>query len=141
MQARFGRGVGMLDIACADGVPASRRDRNRFAVGRRLPNPRVRDGGRLHQHLAPRGFTWVARGGAGEEHPGPGDPEWSGIPVVFLPDAHLVDPLAPAGPAPVVLVRHGRHIAATGRTVTSVLSARPAPVVRCATGSSSLRRP
>ncbi|MFF1272074.1 FAD-dependent monooxygenase [Streptomyces marokkonensis] len=140
VRTRFGRGVGMLDIAYAGGESADG-DRTPFAVGRRLPNPLLRGGGRLHQHLAPRGFTWVARGRAGEEHPGPDDPRWSGVPVVFLPDTRLVDPPAPAEAAPVVLVRPDRHIAATGRTVTSVLSAEPTPMVLCATGSSSLRRP
>ncbi|MFI8093882.1 FAD-dependent monooxygenase [Streptomyces sp. NPDC086080] len=137
VRSRFGRGVGMLDIAYADGTSADR-DRTPFAVGRRLPNPLLRAGGRLHRHLAPRGFTWVVRGNAGEEHPEPDDPRWSGVPVVFLPDTRLVDPPAPAEDASVVLVRPDRHIAATGRTVTSVLAARPTPMVRCATGSSSL---
>lgn len=136
VQGRFGRGVGMLDIAYAGDGPGDGGERAPFAVGHRLPNPRTSDGARLHQRLAPDGFTWVVRGRAGEGHPGPGDPGWSGIPVVFLPEAP-----APEGQPAVVLVRPDRHIAATGRTVASVLSARPTPVVRCATGSSPLRRP
>ncbi|MFD1657508.1 FAD-dependent monooxygenase [Streptomyces caeni] len=132
VQARLGRGVGMLDIAYDLGSPAAGTDGTPFAVGRRMPNPRLRSGGRLHQRLAPLGFSWVARGRAGEAHPDSGDPRWAGIPVLFLTDEDLVDLPGPAGAASVVLVRPDRHIAATGRTPASVLSAAQTSVLLCA---------
>jgi 2-polyprenyl-6-methoxyphenol hydroxylase-like FAD-dependent oxidoreductase len=121
VQSRLGRGVGMLDIAYADGdgeaAPGAP-----FAAGRRLPNPRLHGGGRLHGTLAPQGFTWVVRGRPGDLPPEPRDPRWAGIPAVLLPDDELADPLPPGGPGPVVLVRPDRYIAGAGATAESVLA-------------------
>ncbi|MBC2907412.1 FAD-dependent monooxygenase [Streptomyces cupreus] len=130
VQSRFGRGVGMLDIAyCTDSSTVG----GTLAVGRRMPNPRLGSGVRLHHRLAPLGFSWVARGRPGETHPDSGDPRWAGIPVVFLPDEELEDLPGLTEAAPVVLVRPDRYIAATGRSPASVLSAVETPILLYAT--------
>lgn len=131
VQARFGRGVGMLDIAYRAGSRGPGAARGLFAAGRRLPNPPVGGGGRLHQQLAPLGFSWVVRGRPGETHPHDGDPAWAGIPAFFLPDHDATDPPSPGESAPVVLVRPDGYIAAVGETPGSVLSAGRARMLLC----------
>ncbi|MFG2563579.1 FAD-dependent monooxygenase [Streptomyces sp. NPDC048496] len=130
VQARFGRGVGMLDITYGSPSPAAGAAPT---VDRRMPNPQLRNGGRLYHRLAPLGFSWIARGRPGEMHPDSGDPRWAGIPVVFLPDEELEDLPGLAEVAPVVLVRPDRYIAAIGRSPASVLSAVESPVLLYAT--------
>lgn len=123
VQARFGRGVGMLDIAYPGGPSGPGAARSPFAPGRRMPNPRLRSGERLYQHLTPLGFSWVVRGRPGDAHPHNGDPRWAGIPLAFLPDHELADLPGLAESAPVVLVRPDRYIAAVGQTPGAILSA------------------
>ncbi|MCC9738852.1 FAD-dependent monooxygenase [Streptomyces sp. MNU89] len=126
VQARLGRGVGMLDIGYPDGGPAAGRTGRgvRTAAGRRLPNPVLRDGGgRLHQRLAPLGFTWVVRARPGETWPAGDDRAWAGIPVVFLSEEEWAGLSRPGTAAPVILVRPDRYIAGAGSTAASVLSA------------------
>lgn len=111
VQARLGRHVGMLEIAYPDSPLVA-------AAGGRLPNPELRAGGRLHHRIDHVGHTWVVRERQGETPPDPHDPRWAGLSLVYLPDGSLVE--APAGLAPVVLVRPDRYIAAAGETVESV---------------------
>ncbi|MBQ0986785.1 FAD-dependent monooxygenase [Streptomyces sp. F63] len=127
VQARLGRGVGMLDIGYRDGGPggAGTGRGARPAAGGRLPDPVLRDGRRLHQRLAPRGFTWVVRTRPGETWPAGDDRAWAGIPAVFLSEEEWAGLTGPGrgAAAPVILVRPDRYTAGAGSTAASVLSA------------------
>ncbi|MZE77664.1 hypothetical protein GTY57_11775, partial [Streptomyces sp. SID5475] len=79
--------------------------------------------GRLHQRLAPLGFTWVVRARPGETWPPGDDRAWAGIPVVFLSGEEWAGLSGPGTAAPVILVRPDRYIAGAGSTAASVLSA------------------
>ncbi|NBM19457.1 FAD-dependent monooxygenase [Streptomyces sp. GC420] len=123
VQARLGRGVGMLDIAYRDGSSAEHARDALFAPGRRMPNPPLRGGERLHQRLDPLRHTWVVRGLPAEAWPGAWHPGWAGFPVVFLSEEEWAElPGAQTAP-PVVLVRPDRYTAGAGRTPEDVLSA------------------
>ena len=119
VQARLGRGVGMLEIAYPDS-PLVALAAGGVGVGRRMPNPRLRAGGRLHQRLDPFGHTWVLQGRPGEVAPDPNDPWLAGLPLVFLPDGSLDE--HPRDLARVVLVRPDRYVAAAGDTAEAVWS-------------------
>ncbi|MEU4682764.1 FAD-dependent monooxygenase [Streptomyces xinghaiensis] len=125
VQARLGRGVGMLDIGYRNGGPAEGGTGRGVhpAAGHRLPNPVLRDGRRLHQRLAALGFTWVVRARPGETWPPGDDRAWAGIPVVFLSDEEWTGLSGPGTAPPVVLVRPDRYTAGAGSTAASVLSA------------------
>jgi 6-methylpretetramide 4-monooxygenase / 4-hydroxy-6-methylpretetramide 12a-monooxygenase len=81
VRARLGRHVGMLEVGyrhgplVAGGAPAA---------GRRMPNPPLHDGGRVHERLDPRRPTWVVRGHPDQQIDN--DPHWSAMPVCYLPD-------------------------------------------------------
>lgn len=118
IQARLGRQVGMLETAYhserATGASA----------GRRMADPELRSGGRLHPRLSDRSHTWVAWVRPDEPAPDPDDATWRGLPVLLLTDGVL----APAQPWPdeserVALVRPDRYVAATGRTPEAIWSA------------------
>ncbi|NKZ03723.1 FAD-dependent monooxygenase [Actinomadura latina] len=116
VQARLGRRVGMLDTAY--------RNRVLSAAGRRMPNPELRDGGRLHQRLGALGHTWVAWVASGEPLPDPADARWRGLPVLPVTRTSLADGQPwPDDAERVVLVRPDRHVAAAGRTPEAVWSA------------------
>ena len=119
VQARLGRGVGMLEIAYPDS-PLVALAAGALGAGRRMPNPRLRYGGRLHQRLNPLAHTWVVCGRPGEAPPDPADPRLAGLPLVFLPDGALAE--SPRDLARVVLVRPDRYIAAAGDTAEAVWS-------------------
>lgn len=120
VQARFGRGVGMLEIAYGrDSTPAG--TARGALTGCRMPNPCLGAGGRLYDRLAPLGFTWVVFEGSGMTRPDVSDPRWLGIPVVFVPSSNLEKISGPIGLASVVLVRPDRYIAAAGETPEAVL--------------------
>lgn len=118
IQARLGRQVGMLETAYRSGPAAG------VSAGRRMPNPELRSGGRLHPRLSDRSHTWVAWVRPDEPVPDPDDAKWRGLPVLLLTESVL----APAQPWPdeterVALVRPDRYVAATGRTPEAVWSA------------------
>ena len=122
-QARLGRAVGMLDI----GYPNSPRVHAATmppGAGLRMPNPALRGGGRLHQMLNPLGHTWIVHGRPGTAASDPSDPWWAGLPVVFLSDDQLTEPLTGLGR--VILVRPDGYIAATGAIAESAWSQLPA---------------
>ncbi|MEU1921030.1 FAD-dependent monooxygenase [Streptomyces albogriseolus] len=121
VQARFGRGVGMLDIAYRDSSSSPGAARGLFTPGGRMLNPHLGSGGRLYQHLSPLGFTWIVRRRPGDTHPQHGDPRWAGTSVFFLPDHELTDLPELTTAAPVVLIRPDRYIAAFGETPESIL--------------------
>ncbi|QMV21309.1 FAD-binding protein [Streptomyces sp. SCUT-3] len=120
VRARLGRDVGMLETAYPDNPPAVLAGSS-GAAGRRMPDPLLRGGGRLHRLLDPLGFTWVVRGRPGEAPPDPAAPRWAGVRVVLLPDDALAERLRlPAGTGRVLLVRPDRCVAAEGATAESV---------------------
>ncbi|MGW7408187.1 FAD-dependent monooxygenase [Streptomyces sp. NPDC054833] len=135
VQARFGRGVGMLDIAYRSDSSPLGAARGPLTAGRRMPNPRIGSGERLYQRLSPLGLSWVVRGRPGETHPHHSDPRWAGIPVHFLPDHELMDLPELTTTAPAVLVRPDRYIAAVGQNLAP--AAQPIPPRRWATKSGS----
>lgn len=115
VQARLGRGVGMLDTAYRNGVLS--------AAGRRMPDPELRDGGRLHQRLGALGHTWVTWVGPDEPPPDPADSRWHGLPVLPVTRSSLAEGQPwPDDTERVVLVRPDRHVAAAGRTSEAVWS-------------------
>ncbi|HEX6967289.1 MAG TPA: FAD-dependent monooxygenase [Micromonosporaceae bacterium] len=114
VQARLGRGVGMLEIAYRGG-PLAAAD---TLAGKRMPNPRLRDGGRLHRRLDPLVHTWVVHRRPGGPALDPDDPRLAGLPVVQLPDAAFAEPVR--GLPRVTLVRPDRYVAAAGNTVEDV---------------------
>ncbi|HEX5597983.1 MAG TPA: FAD-dependent monooxygenase [Micromonosporaceae bacterium] len=116
IQARLGRGVGMLDI----GYPDSPLVGPAAGAGRRLANPTLRTGGRLHQRLDPLGYTWVIQGCPDDVAPNPEDPGLAGLPLVFLPPGSFGEPAPDL--ARVVLVRPDRYVAAAGDTAEAVWS-------------------
>ncbi|EST18462.1 FAD-dependent monooxygenase [Streptomyces roseochromogenus] len=121
-QARLGRGVGMLDIGYPNSPLANAAPMSPGA-GLRMPNLALRAGGRLHQRLNPLGHTWIVHGRPGSTASDPSDPWWAGLPVVFLPDDQLTEPLT--GLARVTLVRPDGYIAATGAIAEAVWSQLP----------------
>lgn len=116
VQAKLGRTAGMLELAYSDGSLATAAD-----AGRRLANPELRAGGRLHDKLSHAGWSWVVWGRSGQTPPDPEAARWCGTPVVFLPDKMLTQT---AGQIPdskrVVLVRPDRYVAGAGPTPESV---------------------
>ncbi|MFE9098647.1 FAD-dependent monooxygenase [Streptomyces sp. NPDC007264] len=123
VQARLGRGVGMLDIGYRDG-PLARTTTSR-AAGRRLPNPRLALGGRLHERLSGNGYTWIVTGRADERAPDAAAAEWGEIPMVYLDHQALAEPLH--GLDRVTLVRPDGHVAATAATADAVRAQLPVP--------------
>jgi 6-methylpretetramide 4-monooxygenase / 4-hydroxy-6-methylpretetramide 12a-monooxygenase len=116
VRARLGRHVGMLEVEyrrgplVAGGAPVA---------GRRLPNPPLRDGGRVHERLDPRRPTWVVRGRPDEQVGG--DPHWSNMPVFYLPDEPDEGAGRDLGRLPrVTLVRPDGYILAGGQASEAV---------------------
>lgn len=116
VQARFGRQVGMLEVSYRRG---SRKLGTSVAPGDRMPNPRLRTGGHLHQCLDPISHTWVIWGRPAEPAPDSHDPRWRGLPIVFLTDEALAEAVASV-PAVVTLVRPDRIVAAAGESADAV---------------------
>lgn len=117
VQARLGRGVGMLENAYDSGplvAPAA------SCSGRRMPNPALRDGGRLYQRLDRGGHTLVVRQRPGEPDPAIDAPGLAGVPLVVLPHDALAEPAADL--PPVTLVRPDRYVAVAGNSVDEVYS-------------------
>lgn len=108
VQARLGRDVGMLNLSYAR---ASGRRGTGWSVGQRLPNPRLRQGGRMFDLLSGNGFTWMVRG---DGVPDPSAAHWMGLPVIAVPDSDLVGADTARCDARVVLIRPDRYIAAVG---------------------------
>lgn len=108
VQARLARGVGMLETAYTSGALVGK---GSGVVGRRLANPALRDGGRLHDRLDPLRYTWVVRGLPGPDLPDPTDPLGNGLPVVRVAEDDLLEPVSASALPPVVLVRPDRHVA------------------------------
>lgn len=108
VQARFGRQVGMLDLGYSgsplvhDAPPVA---------GRRMPNPRLPGGSRLHHRLDPVGHTWVVSGVRVTSDPDSADPQWHGLPVVSL-SGDALDESVDGRLPPVILVRPDRYVAA-----------------------------
>ncbi|MFG2563572.1 FAD-dependent monooxygenase [Streptomyces sp. NPDC048496] len=123
IQARLGRRVGMLEIGYPNS-PLTKVSAAPTAVGRRLPNPRLHTGGRLHERLNRAGHTWIVRSRQDGTHPHTGHPRWADIPLVFLTDDMLAEPLDQL--ARVTLVRPDGYIAATGTTTEAVWAQLPA---------------
>ena len=74
--------------------------------------------------LNPLGHTWIVHGRPGTAASDPSDPWWAGLPVVFLSDDQLTEPLTGLGR--VILVRPDGYIAATGAIAESAWSQLPA---------------
>ncbi|MET7383233.1 FAD-dependent monooxygenase [Streptomyces sp. NPDC005526] len=123
VQARLGRGVGMLDIGYPDS-PLARTTTSR-AAGRRLPNPRLALGGRLHDRLSRNGYTWIVTGRADEQAPDAAAAEWGDVRMVHLNHQDLAEPLHGLGR--VTLVRPDGHVAATATTVGAIWAQLPVP--------------
>jgi 2-polyprenyl-6-methoxyphenol hydroxylase-like FAD-dependent oxidoreductase len=108
VRSKLGRGVGMLEL----GYPRGRLcTGNSRAAGRRMPNPVLRGGGRLHERLDPVAFTWVV---LGPDQPAPDQdaPGWRGLPVLYLPAEEITGAeITGATLPPVTLVRPDRYIA------------------------------
>lgn len=111
VQARIGRSTGMLEAAYPDGPLTAGP-----GAGRRLPNPKLADGRRLHSRLPGIGWSWLVRTRAGDVVPDPEDPRWRGLSVIVVHDGEVLEPgsSAPADDARVVLVRPDRVVAGTG---------------------------
>lgn len=129
VQAKLARGVGMLNLSYS--TRGASRDRDGLSAGRRLPNPELRDGGRLYDRLHPAGYNWVVLGGtsgAGASESGAIDPEapgWMGLPVVAVPDSDLAQQERPFRRHQTVLVRPDLYIAAVGSDPESLTHALP----------------
>ncbi|MEU9247736.1 FAD-dependent monooxygenase [Streptomyces sp. NPDC048385] len=123
VQARLSRDVGMLDI----GYPGSplARTTTSHAAGRRLPNPRLALGGRLHDRLSRNGYTWIVTGRADDQAPDAAAAEWGDVPMVYLDHRALAEPLHALDR--VTLVRPDGHVAATADTVDAIWAQLPVP--------------
>ncbi len=130
VQAKLARGVGMLNLSYSKRAILSSSDA--LSPGNRLPNPALRDGGRLYDRVDDSGFSWVVLVGSTHGLDGfdPDAPHWAGLPVAILPESDLVD-LAGArltersrkmGKNRVILVRPDRYIAAVGSNPESLAS-------------------
>ena len=108
IQKRLGRGVGMLELGYVQDTSRSRMD------GRRMPNPTLRGGQRLHERLDPVSHTWVTRRNADDGMMNIDDSRWGGLPVVFVSDDDIAvaDRDSLGGMPEAVLVRPDGYIAA-----------------------------
>lgn len=122
VQAKLARGVGMLNLSYSK--RAMLHGSEELSAGRRLPNPALRDGGRLYDRMNDSGFSWVVFG-SGSDVFDPDDPRWSGLPIVVLTNADLAERGGKNAKNRVVLVRPDRYIAAVGATPESLVSALP----------------
>lgn len=91
VRARLGRGVGMLEVAYRRGPALGRGS----WAGRRMPNPLLSTGGRLHERLDPLHPTWVIHGPAVPAMPASDVSGWRRFPVLYLPAEELPDPVIP----------------------------------------------
>lgn len=119
VQARLGRGVGMLEIGYPNS-PLTNAATTSAGAGRRIPNPELRTGGRLHELLHQPSHVWIVQGRPDEVAQDAADTRWAGLPLVFLPDEALAGPLSGLGR--VTLVRPDGYVAATGATAEAVWS-------------------
>jgi 2-polyprenyl-6-methoxyphenol hydroxylase-like FAD-dependent oxidoreductase len=114
VQAKLARSVGMLNLAY------SRRrriyDSGKWGAGHRLPNPKLRDGGRLYDRMSTTGYSWVVFSNhvvTADARDG-GTPRWRGLPLVVLDESELQHGESSPRSTAVVLVRPDRYIAAVG---------------------------
>ncbi len=120
VQARLGRGVGMLNLSYAGKWHSSGSFSAGVQVGRRLPNPELRNGDRLFDRLSNTGYSWVVLGDGSTPVPDSYQEQWGGVLVVFLPRAELLDPTPNPRHTKIVLVRPDRYIAAVGTNPASL---------------------
>lgn len=120
VQAKLGRGVGMLNLSYAKrfGPLGS----SRWGVGHRLPNPVLSTGGRLYDRVSGAGYSWVVResGNRSSDVPTPESSCWRGLPVVVIPEATDSGSSTLSPKNRVVLVRPDRYIAAVGPDAESL---------------------
>lgn len=114
VQARLGRGVGMLELSYSGQSRPRAKSAAGLTVGRRLPNPELRSGGRLFDWFHGTGYSWLVLCDSHGDVPGPEDQRWRGIPVIFVPRSAMGRLIGPRGHATVVLVRPDGYIAAVG---------------------------
>jgi len=121
VQAKLARGVGMLNLSYAKGVSLA--GAKNVRVGQRLPNPVLREGGRLHDRLSGSGYRWVLLGSPATSADAldPGRECWVGLPLVRVPDTDLADPARDGNRNRIVLVRPDLYIAAEGKSPTRAL--------------------
>jgi 6-methylpretetramide 4-monooxygenase / 4-hydroxy-6-methylpretetramide 12a-monooxygenase len=119
VRARLGRHVGMLEVGYGHGPLVKG---GAPVVGRRMPNPRLRDGCRLHERLDPHRPTWIVRSYPDAPAGDPDDPRWGRLPVCHLPDEELnrADAPDPADLPRVTLVRPDGYILSAGDTRETV---------------------
>ncbi|QAV70996.1 FAD-dependent oxidoreductase [Salinibacterium sp. UTAS2018] len=114
VQAKLARGVGMLNLSYSQRRHI--RGSGKWGAGNRLPNPSLRDGGRLYDRVSKTGYSWVVFSNhAVTADAGDGStPRWMGLPVVVLDESDLQHGETSPRSAAVVLVRPDRYIAAAG---------------------------
>ncbi|NIJ11427.1 2-polyprenyl-6-methoxyphenol hydroxylase-like FAD-dependent oxidoreductase [Saccharomonospora amisosensis] len=127
VRARLGRNVGMLEVAYQRGPALGEGSWS----GRRMPNPVLSTGGRLHERLDPLRPTWVVTGLPISAVPASDAPGWRGFPVLQLPAEELPDSAVP----PVALVRPDRYIATSAATVERAWAAMPSDTFHGGAGS------
>ncbi len=123
VQARLGRGVGMLDLSYAGTARWAGPLTDGLRAGRRMPNPELRSGDRLFDRMRGTGYHWVVLGDSDTPAPDPSATQWRGVPVVFLQRADWRDPTGYPRQAKVVLVRTDGYIAAVGTDPQSLADA------------------
>ncbi|MEP7160615.1 MAG: FAD-dependent monooxygenase [Dermatophilaceae bacterium] len=114
VQARLGRGVGMLNLSYAGTSRRAATLADGLQVGRRMPNPELRRGDRLFDRMHGAGYHWVVLADSETPVPDPSAAHWRGAPVVFLPRTERRDLTGYPRHARVVLVRPDGYIAAVG---------------------------
>lgn len=135
VQARLGRGVGMLDLSYAGRTASVPGSAGGPRVGDRMPNPQLRGGGRLFDRLSHAGFSFVVLGDAETPAPSPPASLRQGVPVIHLPVAEMLDAPEILRSSTVVLVRPDRHIAAVG-TSPEHLAGMVSPAAQAVDGTS-----
>lgn len=114
VQARLGRGVGMLNLSYPSTVSTVGRTPDRLHPGQRLPNPRFRNGSRLFEQIRGTGYSWVVFDNGDDISHDPEAARWRGLPVVFLAPEDFMDPQEVPNTTRVVLVRPDLYVAAVG---------------------------
>ncbi|MDO5710456.1 MAG: FAD-dependent monooxygenase [Micrococcales bacterium] len=123
IQARLGRGVGMLNLSYAGKSRRAGTLTNGLKMGRRMPNPELSDKGRLFDRMHSIGYHWVVLADSDAPIPDPSAAHWRGVPVVFLKRTDIRDPKGYPRHSKVVLVRPDGYIAAVGAGPESLADA------------------
>lgn len=134
VQARLGRGVGMLNLSYSGKAPSPGASTNGLRVGRRMANPELRAGDRLFDRMTSNGYNWVVLGDGETPAPDSSPAQWRGVPVVFFRRSDMRDPTDFPRSTTVVLVRPDRYIAAVGKDPGSLAEAVLPPAVSVAGG-------